>query len=125
MVDYILKGIRLSQKEIHIVQKSDFGNCIKKTDGLLTDYWQRRLHIFSISAEKAYFKDYFNETIENALNLLSPRQMKLISFRFGLGGEEEYCSHHTIEESSEYFGISKRDVREIQKSSLRLMRRYC
>lgn len=125
MVDYILKGIRLSQKEIHIVQKSDFGNCIKKTDGLLTDYWQRRLHIFSISAEKAYFKDYFNETIENALNLLSPRQMKLISFRFGLGGEEEYCSQHTIEEASEYFGISKRDVREIQKSSLRLMRRYC
>ena len=124
MIDYIVKSIKVSSKEIHIIQKSNDGSG-EKTNGLLEDYWQKRLHIFCISAEKAYFIDYFRETIKNALDLLSPRQLKLISFRFGLGGEEEYCFHHTIEETSEHFGISIRDVRGIQETSLRKMRRYC
>ena len=125
MIDYIVKGIKLSNKEIHIVQRVDFGNCVKKTDGLLTDYWQKRLHILSISAEQSYFIDYFHETINNALDLLSPRQLKLISFRFGLGGEEEYCFPHSVKETSNHFGITVRDVIQLQKASLRKMRRYC
>ncbi len=49
----------------------------------------------------------------------------MISYRFGLGGDEEYFFPHTIEETSEHYGITKRDVIELQKKTLRKMRRYC
>ena len=80
--------------------------------------------VFNLSG-KAFFINYFYETIKKALGLLSPRQQKIISYRFGLGGEGEYCFSHTIDETSDYYGISKRDVIQIQKTSLRKMRKYC
>ncbi len=132
MIDYIVKEIKTSNTECRIATRTttsyDHTPEARKNiteNVLLQDYWQKRLHIFSISAEKAYFIDYFYETIKNALDLLSPRQQKLISYRFGLGGDEEYFFPHTIEETSEHYGITKRDVIELQKKTLRKMRRYC
>ncbi len=132
MIDYIERSIKTSCTELIIHKKTlvtnDLNPNYKKDSSsniLLQDYWQKRLNVFSRSAEEAFFIDYFFETIKNALDLLSPRQQKLISYRFGLGGDEEYFFPHTIEETSEHYGITKRDVIELQKKTLRKMRRYC
>jgi len=132
MIDYIERSIKTSCTELIIHKKTIVNNDLNpdyKKDSssniLLQDYWQKKCGLFSISAEKAFFINYFYETIKNALDLLSPRQQKIISYRFGLGGEDEYCFAHTIDETSDYYGISKRDVVQIQKTSLRKMRKYC
>lgn len=50
---------------------------------------------------------------------LSPRESSVLSYRFGLGGEDE----KTLEEVGEKFGITRERVRQIQNGALEKLRR--
>ena len=55
------------------------------------------------------------ETIEDVLAELTPRQSHILRLRFGLGGGEP----HTLEEIANKFGLSRERIRQLEKEALR------
>ncbi len=58
------------------------------------------------------------ETIEEVLAELTPRQSHILRLRFGLGGGEP----HTLEEIANRFGLSRERIRQLEKEALRRLR---
>lgn len=58
------------------------------------------------------------DTIEEVLEQLSEREMRIIKLRFGLGGEGPY----TLEETGRFLGITRERVRQIQEKALGKLR---
>jgi RNA polymerase primary sigma factor len=58
------------------------------------------------------------DTIEEVLEQLSEREMRIIKLRFGLGGEGPY----TLEETGRFLGITRERVRQIQEKALSKLR---
>jgi len=58
------------------------------------------------------------ETIEEILSELTPRQSHILRMRFGLGGGEP----HTLEEIANKFGLSRERIRQLEKEALRRLR---
>lgn len=58
------------------------------------------------------------ETIEEVLAELTPRQAHILRLRFGLGGGEQ----HTLEEIANKFGLSRERIRQLEKEALRRLR---
>src|SRR3972149_40652 len=58
------------------------------------------------------------ETIEEVLAELTPRQSHILRLRFGLGGGEP----HTLEEIANKFGLSRERIRQLEKEALRSLR---
>lgn len=58
------------------------------------------------------------ETIEEVLSELNPRQSYILRLRFGLGGGEP----HTLEEIANKFGLSRERIRQLEKEALRRLR---
>ena len=58
------------------------------------------------------------DTIEEVLEQLSEREMRIIRLRFGLGGEGPY----TLEETGKFLGITRERVRQIQEKALEKLR---
>ncbi len=58
------------------------------------------------------------ETIEEILAELTPRQSHILRLRFGLGGVEP----HTLEEIANKFSLSRERIRQLEKEALRRLR---
>src|SRR5215813_5685119 len=58
------------------------------------------------------------ETIEEVLSELTPRQSHILRLRFGLGGGDL----HTLEEIANKFGLSRERIRQLEKEALRRLR---
>jgi RNA polymerase primary sigma factor len=58
------------------------------------------------------------ETIDEVLSELTPRQAHILRLRFGLGGGEQ----HTLEEIANKFGLSRERIRQLEKEALRRLR---
>ncbi|MFW5827968.1 MAG: sigma-70 family RNA polymerase sigma factor [Alkalispirochaeta sp.] len=58
------------------------------------------------------------DTIDEVLEQLSEREMRIIKLRFGLGGEGPY----TLEETGKFLGITRERVRQIQEKALGKLR---
>ncbi len=58
------------------------------------------------------------ETIEEVLSELTPRQSHILRLRFGLGGGDP----HTLEEIANKFGLSRERIRQLEKEALRRLR---
>jgi RNA polymerase primary sigma factor len=63
-------------------------------------------------------QNLLQETIEEVLSELTPRQSHIIRLRFGLGGGEP----HTLEEIANKFGLSRERIRQLEKEALRRLR---
>jgi RNA polymerase primary sigma factor len=58
------------------------------------------------------------ESIDEVLNELTPRQAHILRLRFGLGGGEQ----HTLQEIANKFGLSRERIRQLEKTALRRLR---
>ena len=59
------------------------------------------------------------EEVGDLLDVLDPRERKIISFRFGLGGGKE----RTLEEVGQKFGVTRERIRQLQNIALLKMRK--
>ena len=59
------------------------------------------------------------EEVGDLLEVLDPRERKIISFRFGLGGGKE----RTLEEVGRKFGVTRERIRQLQNIALQKMRK--
>ena len=83
---------------------SEFGDFIEDQD--------------SISPVDSATQNLLEETIEEVLAELTPRQSHILRLRFGLGGGEP----HTLEEIANKFGLSRERIRQLEKEALRRLR---
>ncbi|MBN1680045.1 MAG: sigma-70 family RNA polymerase sigma factor [Anaerolineae bacterium] len=83
---------------------SEFGDFIEDQD--------------SPSPVDAATQHLLQETIEEVLSELTPRQSHILRLRFGLGGGEP----HTLEEIANKFGLSRERIRQLEKEALRRLR---
>jgi RNA polymerase primary sigma factor len=72
----------------------------------------------SPSPVEAATQHLLQETIEEVLSELTPRQSHILRLRFGLGGGEP----HTLEEIANKFGLSRERIRQLEKEALRRLR---
>ena len=63
-------------------------------------------------------KQLLEETIEEVLCELTPRQSHILRLRFGLGGVEP----HTLEQIANQFSLSRERIRQLEKEALRRLR---
>ncbi len=83
---------------------SEFGDFIEDQD--------------SPSPVEAATQHLLEETIEEVLSELTPRQSHILRLRFGLGSGEP----HTLEEIANKFGLSRERIRQLEKEALRRLR---
>jgi len=83
---------------------SEFGDFIEDQD--------------SPSPVEAATQHLLQETIEEVLSELTPRQSHILRLRFGLGGGDP----HTLEEIANKFGLSRERIRQLEKEALRRLR---
>ncbi len=70
------------------------------------------------SPDDSAAQNLLEETIEEVLAELTPRQSHILRLRFGLGGGEP----HTLEEIANKFGLSRERIRQLEKEALRRLR---
>ena len=83
---------------------SEFGDFIEDQD--------------TISPVESATQHLLEETIDEVLAELTPRQSHILRLRFGLGGGEP----HTLEEIANKFGLSRERIRQLEKEALRQLR---
>jgi RNA polymerase primary sigma factor len=59
-----------------------------------------------------------HEELEEALSTLSPREVRVLNMRFGLGGQDTY----TLKEVGEKFGVTRERIRQIEGKALKKLR---
>jgi len=63
-------------------------------------------------------ENLLSEDVLDALEMLTEREAKILTLRFGLNGSKK----HTLKELGEIFGITRERIRQIQKAALRKLR---
>jgi len=59
------------------------------------------------------------DEIKHGLSLLSPREVEILSYYFGLNGRKS----HTLDEIGDMFGLTRERVRQIRERAIRRLRR--
>lgn len=63
-------------------------------------------------------QNLLTKEILDAMDVLDEREARILTLRFGIGGERK----HTLKELGELFGITRERIRQIQKGALRKLR---
>lgn len=63
-------------------------------------------------------RDELRQTMQSVLSTLTPREQKVLSFRFGIGDNEE----HTLQQSADSFRVSRERIRQIEAKAIRKLR---
>lgn len=70
------------------------------------------------SLEEIIYNENLSNKIEESLNLLTPREEKVLKMRFGIDDGKE----HTLEAIGKIFGVQKERIRQIEAKALRKLR---
>jgi RNA polymerase sigma factor (sigma-70 family) len=70
------------------------------------------------SPVEATLKQDLNARLQQLLEVLTPRERRVIMLRFGLGGEGE----HTLEEIGKQFNLSRERIRQIEQAAMAKLR---
>ncbi len=73
----------------------------------------------NLTPEEASAYELLKGDVGGVLDLLSPREQKILKLRFGLGGEWA----HTLEEVGKEFGVTRERIRQIEAKALMKLRK--
>jgi RNA polymerase primary sigma factor len=71
-----------------------------------------------VSPVEATLQQDLNAHLQQLLEVLTPRERRIIILRFGLGGERE----HTLEEIGKHFELSRERIRQIEQVAMEKLR---
>lgn len=72
----------------------------------------------TLTPEQSMEKDQLKSTLEEALELLTPREAKVLRMRFGIG----VGTDHTLEEIGNQFDVTRERIRQIEAKALQKLR---
>jgi RNA polymerase primary sigma factor len=67
---------------------------------------------------EATLKHDLHARLQHLLEVLTPRERRIVMLRFGLGGEAE----HTLEEIGKHFDLSRERIRQIEQAAMEKLR---
>ena len=108
-VNYILKI-----KEDTVSIEAPVG---EEEDSRLADFIEDR---DSTTPEEAATYQLLKENISNVLQLLTPREQKILRMRFGLDDGRA----HTLEETGQEFGVTRERIRQIESKALQKLKKH-
>jgi RNA polymerase primary sigma factor len=111
-VEDIMEFMRISQNPTSLEKKGEDGNEYDIRDSLPDDG--------ALSPEEEAIKSLLGEHIDDMLNILDERELKILSLKFGLDGTRP-C---TLEEIGDEMGVSIQRVGQIKANALRKLKRY-
>jgi len=108
-VNYILKI-----KEDTVSIEAPVG---EEEDSRLADFIEDR---DSITPDEAATYQLLKENIADVLQLLTPREQKILRMRFGLDDGRA----HTLEETGQEFGVTRERIRQIESKALQKLKKH-
>lgn len=72
----------------------------------------------ALPPDRKLIRASFEETVEEVIDTLSPRERLVLTMRFGVCGE----SKHTLEEVANKLNVTRERIRQIESKAVRLMR---
>jgi RNA polymerase primary sigma factor len=108
-VNHILK---IKQEPVSI--ESPIG---EEEDSRLADFIEDRE---SVSPDEAATYQLLKEHINDVLQLLSPREQRILRMRFGLDDGRS----HTLEETGQEFGVTRERIRQIESKALLKLKKH-
>jgi RNA polymerase primary sigma factor len=108
-VNYILKI-----KEDTVSIEAPVG---EEEDSRLADFIEDR---DSVTPEEAATYQLLKENISDVLQLLTPREQKILRMRFGLDDGRS----HTLEETGQEFGVTRERIRQIESKALQKLKKH-
>ncbi len=108
-VNYILKI-----KEDTVSIEAPVG---EEEDSRLADFIEDR---DSITPEEAATYQLLKENISDVLQLLTPREQRILRMRFGLDDGRA----HTLEETGQEFGVTRERIRQIESKALQKLKKH-
>lgn len=108
-VNHILK---IKQEPVSI--ESPIG---EEEDSRLADFIEDRE---SVSPDEAATYQLLKEHINEVLELLTPREQRILKMRFGLDGGRS----HTLEETGQEFGVTRERIRQIESKALLKLKKH-
>src|SRR5262245_32129912 len=106
----VRKGLKIAQQPISL--ETPIG---EEEDSHLGDFIEDRA---VVSPADAVININLKEMTEQVLNMLTPREERIIKMRFGL----EDGTEHTLEEVGQKFGVTRERIRQIEAKALRKLR---
>lgn len=108
-VNYILKI-----KEDTVSIEAPVG---EEEDSRLADFIEDR---DSVTPDEAATYQLLKENISDVLQLLTPREQKILRMRFGLDDGRS----HTLEETGQEFGVTRERIRQIESKALQKLKKH-
>jgi len=108
-VNYILKI-----KEDTVSIEAPVG---EEEDSRLADFIEDR---DSVTPDEAATYQLLKENIADVLQLLTPREQKILRMRFGLDDGRS----HTLEETGQEFGVTRERIRQIESKALQKLKKH-
>lgn len=108
-VNYILKI-----KEDTVSIEAPVG---EEEDSRLADFIEDR---DSVTPDEAATYQLLKENISDVLQLLTPREQKILRMRFGLDDGRA----HTLEETGQEFGVTRERIRQIESKALQKLKKH-
>ncbi len=71
-----------------------------------------------VDPHEELFKKEFIAVVQKVLETLTPKEIKVLQMRFGIGLTQE----HTLEEIGVVFGVTRERIRQIEGKALRYMK---
>jgi RNA polymerase primary sigma factor len=111
-VEKVNNMIKISQDTIPL--ESPVG---EEEDSVLADFIEDQ---DSLTPDEAAAYELLKEHISDVLNLLTPREQKILKMRFGL----ESGRSHTLEETGQEFGVTRERIRQIEAKALSKLKKH-
>jgi RNA polymerase primary sigma factor len=111
-VDKVNHILKIKQEPVSI--ESPIG---EEEDSRLADFIEDR---DSVSPDEAATYQLLKEHINEVLELLTPREQRILKMRFGLDSGRS----HTLEETGQEFGVTRERIRQIESKALLKLKKH-
>ncbi len=104
----------LEEGERHLSLDAPMGNAEDDGGTILDFYTDEQLD----SPDLSLMEESLKSEVQNNLSYLSPREVKILTFYYGIGDHES----HSLEEVGEMMGLTRERVRQLRERALRRLR---
>lgn len=78
----------------------------------------------AVSPEEQAIYQLMKGHVEDSLNILTPREQKILRMRFGLDAGDTSGRTHTLEEVGKEFGVTRERIRQIEAKALQKLKKH-
>jgi len=115
ILEEIAVELKINLEKVKSLYQIDKSTRTSSLDALLTDDLSLADLLYKDDWDKCLEQQWEREEIDKILSTLKPREQEVLTFRFGLDGQEEM----SLQQIGDYYGLTRERIRQIQDKALR------